>query len=37
MSWPDQKEEELKDLKIKDGELTFSAVRKFMGNASIST
>ena len=32
MSWPDQKDEELKDLKLKDGELTFSAVRKFMGN-----
>ena len=32
MSWPDQKEEKLKDVKLKDGELTFSAVRKFMGN-----
>src|SRR5499427_1300375 len=32
MSWPDQKDEKLKDLKLKDGELTFSAVRKFMGN-----
>jgi len=32
MSWPDQKEENLKDLKLKDGTLTFSAVRKFMGN-----
>jgi hypothetical protein len=32
MSWPDQKEEKLKDLKLKDGTLTFSAVRKFMGN-----
>ena len=31
MSWPDQKDEKLKDLKLKDGELTFSAVRKFMG------
>ena len=32
MSWPDQKEEKLKDLKLKDGTLTFSAVRKVMGN-----
>ena len=32
MSWPDQKGETLKDLKLKDGTLTFSAVRKFMGN-----
>ena len=32
MSWPDQKDEKLKDVKFKDGELTFSAVRKFMGN-----
>jgi hypothetical protein len=32
LSWPDQKGEKLKDLKVKDGELTFSAVRKFMGN-----
>src|ERR1700756_5131560 len=32
MSWPDQKEEKLKDLKLKDGTLTFSAVRKLMGN-----
>ena len=32
MSWPDQKEEKLKDLKLKDGTLTFSAVRKIMGN-----
>jgi hypothetical protein len=30
MSWPDQKDEKLKDVKLKDGELTFSAVRKFM-------
>ena len=30
MSWPDQKETNLKDLKLKDGTLTFSAVRKFM-------
>ena len=28
MSWPDQKETKLKDLKLKDGTLTFSAVRK---------
>jgi hypothetical protein len=28
MSWPDQKETNLKDLKLKDGTLTFSAVRK---------
>ncbi|HEX3148138.1 MAG TPA: hypothetical protein VHR66_08635 [Gemmataceae bacterium] len=28
MSWPDQKDEKLKDLKLKDGTLTFSAVRK---------
>ena len=32
MSWPDQKDEKVKDVKLKDGELTFSAVRKFMGN-----
>src|SRR5262249_42907202 len=32
MSWPDQKEEKLKDVKLKDSTLTFSAVRKFMGN-----
>ena len=32
MSWPDQKDEKLKDVKLKDGELTFSAVRKFMDN-----
>ena len=32
MSWPDQKEAALKDLKLKDGTLTFSAVRKFMDN-----
>ena len=28
MSWPNQKETELKDLKLKDGELSFSAVRE---------
>ena len=31
MSWPDQDETKLKDLKLKDGTLTFSAERKFMG------
>jgi hypothetical protein len=31
MSWPDQKDEKLKDVKLKDGAVTFSAVRKFMG------
>ena len=30
MSWPDQKETKLKDLKLKASTLTFSAVRKFM-------
>jgi major membrane immunogen (membrane-anchored lipoprotein) len=32
MSWPDQKDEKIKDAKLKDGTLSFSAVRKFMGN-----
>jgi hypothetical protein len=32
MSWPDQKETKLKDLKLKDGTLTFSAVREIMDN-----
>jgi hypothetical protein len=32
MSWPDQKETNLKDLKLKDGTVTFSAVRVFMDN-----
>ena len=32
MSWPEQKDEKLKDLKLKDGTLTFSAVRKIMDN-----
>src|SRR5262245_48942690 len=32
MTWPDQKDEKLKEVKLKDGELTFSAVRKFMDN-----
>ena len=31
MSWPDQDETKLKDLKVKDGTLTFSAERKLMG------
>ena len=32
MNWPDQKDEKVKDLKLKDDTLTFSAVRKLMGN-----
>jgi len=32
MSWTDQKDEKLKDVKLKDGTLTFSAVRKLQGN-----
>src|SRR6516225_9221577 len=32
MNWPDQKDEKLSDVKLKDGTLTFSAVRKLMGN-----
>lgn len=32
MSWADQKDTPLKDLKLKDETLTFSAVRKFMDN-----
>jgi hypothetical protein len=32
MNWPNQKETNLKDLKLKDGTLTFSAVRKIMDN-----
>jgi len=32
MNWPDQKDEKLKDVKFKDGKLTFSAVRKIMDN-----
>ena len=32
MSWADQKDEKIKDPKFKDGTLTFSAERKFMGN-----
>ena len=30
MSWPDQKDAKLKDVKLKDNTLTFSNVRKFM-------
>ena len=30
MSWPDQKGAKVKDLKLKDGELTFSAEREVM-------
>jgi hypothetical protein len=30
MTWPDQKETDVKDLKLKDDTLTFSAVRKIM-------
>ena len=32
MSWPNQKETNLKDLRLKDDTLTFSAVRKLMDN-----
>ena len=32
MSWPGQKETKLEDVKLKDGNLTFSAVREFMDN-----
>jgi hypothetical protein len=32
MSWPDQKDTKLKDVKMKEGDLTFSAVRVFMDN-----
>jgi hypothetical protein len=32
MSWPDQKETKVKDLKLKDDTVTFSAVRKIMDN-----
>ena len=32
MSWPDQKETKLKDVGLKDGDLTFSAERKVMDN-----
>ncbi len=32
MSWPDQKDTMVKDLTLKDGNLTFSVVRQFMDN-----
>jgi hypothetical protein len=32
MDWPDQKDAKLKDVKLKDGELTFSAVRVLADN-----
>lgn len=32
MTWSDQKDEKLKDVKLKGDTLTFSAVRKLMGN-----
>jgi hypothetical protein len=32
MNWPDQKDAKLKNVKLKDDTLTFSAVRKFMDN-----
>jgi hypothetical protein len=32
MSWPDQKETNLKDVKLTEANLTFSAVRVFMDN-----
>jgi hypothetical protein len=32
MTWPDQKDEPLKKVKLKDGTVTFSNVRKFQGN-----
>jgi hypothetical protein len=32
MNWPDQKDEKIKDVKLKQSTLTFSAVRRFMGN-----
>src|SRR5882672_8207761 len=32
MSWPDQKDAKLTDVKLKGGDLTFSAVRVFMDN-----
>jgi hypothetical protein len=32
MTWPDQKETKLTDVKMKDGDLTFHAVRVFMDN-----
>jgi hypothetical protein len=35
MSWPDQKEAQLKDVKLKDGTLTFSAERELKDNKFI--
>ena len=32
MNWPDQRDAKLKDVKLRDGTLTFSNVRKFMDN-----
>jgi hypothetical protein len=32
MSWPDQKDAKLRDLKLKDGSLTFSAEREVLDN-----
>src|ERR1700752_2322847 len=32
MSWPDQKDAKLKGVKLKDGDLTFSAEREVMDN-----
>jgi hypothetical protein len=32
MSWPDQKDETIKDPQFKEGKLTFSAVRKYGGS-----
>jgi hypothetical protein len=32
MTWPEQKDEPLKEVKLKEATLTFSAVRKFMDN-----
>lgn len=32
MSWPDQKETKLKDMKLEDGNATFSVERKIMDN-----
>ena len=32
MTWPDQKDEKIKNPKFKDGKLTFSAERKIMDN-----
>lgn len=35
MSWPDQDEAKLKDLKLKDGKLSFSAQRKLPGSDNV--